>query len=898
MSNLPIWRRLDRIHGPDPAADVKAELRFHIESKTEDLIRRGWLPSAARQEAERQFGNILAVQRAGERIGGRMVQRKRLSDHWSDTLRDIRYTLRTLGRDPGFTVVSIAILALAIGANTAVFSVVNNLLLRPLPFPQSTELVWIAPPPQKCGLSCATYSSDAYEQFRDLSRVYQSVTGYMAFSGPGNIRLTGQGDPPPATGIEVIGNFFQVLGVQPSMGRLFTAEETRPGQHHVVLLSNAFWRHQFNSDPAIIGKAIDMNGAPITVVGVLPPSFDFGSVFSPGARIDLFTPLDLDAERNWGNIVTLMGRLKPGVTLAQAQSDALRVEPSLCWNIKQPRSCGTYVGKDSSMALRTLKEYVSGRLSRSLLVLWSAVGVILLIAGVNLSNLLLARAATRGKEFAIRGALGASRGRIIRQLVLESLILSAGGAVFGLALAYGLVTWVAHQGSIALPLLEQLHLDGQTLAWTVVVAAFTALLFGLIPGLRMASGNLHEAIKDSGAGSGQSRKHNRLRAALVLTEVALACILLVSAGLLLRSFMKVLDIDLGFAPTHAAAIKVEYDDSAPDGNASALKRAAIFSQVITRITAIPGVEAAGVTDYLPLGANRSWGAPRPRGREYKDGSLPSPLVYVISPGYIHAMGMRLHGRDFTWSDTPKSQSVVIINASMARFFWPGEDAVGKMLSGANSSTDVQVAGVVDDVHADNVENSTSWQIYYPFTQAGPNDAQLVIRTSLAPSALASSVLHTLRELNPKQPPADFVPIQAIVDHAVSPRRFFMILVAAFALLGLALAALGIYGVISYSVTQKTQEIGVRMALGATTGRVRRDVLSETLRLTISGLVLGGIGSFVIARIIATLLFATSPWDPLAYAGTVFALVAVALLSGYLPARRASRIHPMEALRNN
>ena len=375
-------------------------------------------------------------------------------------------------------------------------------------------------------------------------------------------------------------------------------------------------------------------------------------------------------------------------------------------------------------------------------------------------------------------------------------------------------------------------------------------------------------------------------------------ILLVSAGLLLRSFMKVLDIDLGFAPTHAAAIKVEYDDSAPDGNASALKRAAIFSQVITRITAIPGVEAAGVTDYLPLGANRSWGAPRPRGRDYKDGSLPSPLVYVISPGYIHAMGMRLHGRDFTWSDTPKSQSVVIINASMARFFWPGEDAVGKMLTGANSSTDVQVAGVVDDVHADNVENSTSWQIYYPFTQAGPNDAQLVIRTSLAPSALASSVLHTLRELNPKQPPADFVPIQAIVDHAVSPRRFFMILVAAFALLGLALAALGIYGVISYSVTQKTQEIGVRMALGATTGRVRRDVLSETLRLTISGLVLGGIGSFVIARIIATLLFATSPWDPLAYAGTVFALVAVALLSGYLPARRASRIHPMEALRNN
>ncbi len=898
MNSAPIWRRYARLLGPDPKADIQDELRFHLEAKTEDLIRRGLRPEAARQEAERQFGNILAVQRAGEHIGGRMVQRKLLSDRWSDTLQDIRYTLRTLGRDPGFTLVSISILALAIGANTAVFSVVNNLLLRPLPFPQSSQLVWIAPPPQKCGLSCATYSSDAYEQFRDQSRVWQSITGYMAFSGPGNIRLTGQGDPPPATGIEVIGNFFEVLGVHPSLGRLFTAEETRPGQHHVTLLSNAFWRHQFNGDPAIIGKVVDMSGTPFTVVGVLPESFDFGAVFLPGAKIDLFTPLDLDAERNWGNIVTLMGRLKPGVALAQAQSDALRVEPSLCWNIKQPRSCGSYVGKDHSMALRTLKDYVSGRMRRSLLVLWSAVGAILLIAGVNLSNLLLARAATRSKEFAIRGALGAGRGQIIRQLLFESLVLSGTGAVLGLAFAYGLVTWLAHQGSVALPLLGLLHLDGQALGWTVLVAIGTALLFGLIPGLRMATGNLQEAIKDSGAGSGQSRRHNRVRAALVLTEVALACVLLVSAGLLLRSFMKVLDIDLGFAPSHAAAIKVEYDDSAPDGNASALKRGAIFQQVIARVAAIPGVEAAGVVDYLPLGANRAWGAPRRKGRDYADGTLPSPLVYVISPGYIHAMGMRLRGRDFTWSDTPASQRVVIINASMARFFWPGEDAVGKMLTGANSSTDVQIAGVVDDVHADSVENSTSWQIYYPFTQAGPNSAELVIRTSLPPSALATSVMHTLRELNPKQPAADFVPIQAIVDRSVSPRRFFMILVGAFATLGLLLAALGIYGVISYSVTQKTQEIGVRMALGASTGRVQREVLMSTMRLALIGITLGTAASFAAARLIASLLFATSPWDPYAYAGTVIALLAVAILSGYIPARRASRIDPMVALRNN
>jgi predicted permease len=897
MKPVPIWRRFDRLLGPNAKADIRAELRFHIDCKTEDLIRQGWRPEAARNEAERQFGNILAVQQIGERIGGSMQQRKRLADYWIDSLQDIRYTFRTLGRDPGFTLVSILILAIAIGANTAVFSVVNDLLLRPLPFPDSQQLVWIAPPPQKCGLSCATYSSDAYETFRDQSRVYQGVTGYMAFSGSDNMRLTGLGDPPPATGIDVIGNFFQVLGVQPSMGRLFTAEETRPGQHRVTLLSNAFWRRQFHSDPAIVGKTIDMNSTPYTVVGVLPPSFDFGAFFSPGARIDLFTPLDLDASRNWGNIVTFMGRLKPGVTLAQAQGDGLRVEPKMCWNNKQPLSCGSYVGKDSSMLLRTLKDYVSGRLRRSLIVLWSAVGAILLIAGVNLSNLLLARAATRAKEFAVRGALGASRARIVGQLLLESLVLSGTGALLGLALAYFLVLWLAHQGSLELPMLAQMHLDGQACGWTILVAIATALLFGLIPGARMASGNLHEAIKDSSAGSGQSRKHNRVRAALVLTEVALACVLLVSAGLLLRSFMKVIDIDLGFAPSRAAAIKVEYDDSAPTGQASAVKRGAIFSQVLNRIGSIPGVEAAGISDYLPLGANRSWGSPCPRGRTCPPGSVPSPLVYVISPGYIHAMGMRLHGRDFTWSDNPTSQPVVLINASMARTLWPGEDAVGKVLAGGGNG-DVTVAGVVDDVHADSVENSTSWQIYYPITQAGPNAAQLVIRTSLQPSALASTVLQALRELNPNQPAAAFLPIQNIVDRAVSPRRFFMILVAAFALLGLSLAALGIYGVISYSVTQKTQEIGVRMALGATTARVRRDVLGETLRLTVSGLILGGIGSFAIARLIATLLFATSPWDLLAYAGTVLALVAVALLSGYLPARRASRIHPMEALRNN
>jgi len=806
---------------------------------------------------------------------------------------DLKYALRTLSRDRGFTLVALVILALAIGANIAVFSVVNTLLLRPLPFPDSRELVWISPLPSDCGLSCDTYSADAYEELRDQSRVYQGLTGYMAFSTPDNLRLTGRGEPQPATSFEVIGNFFQVLGVQPAMGRLFTPDEARGGPHPVTMLANAYWRQQFNADPQIVGKVVELNGTPITVVGVLPDSFDFGAVFSPGAKVDLFTPLDLNLERNWGNIVTLIGRLKPGVTVAQALDDANRVAPNMYFNTKYPQTLGRYKG---DLIPVPLKDYVTGKLRRSLIALWCAVGAILLIAGVNLSNLLLSRTAARAKEFAVRGALGASRGRIVRQLLIESLVLSSSGAALGLGLAAALIAWLAHQGSLALPLLSTLRIDSQALGWTILVAVFTAMMFGLLPGFRMASGNLQEALKDSGAGAGLGRKHERVRAGLVVSEVALACVLLVSAGLLMRSFLKVLDVDLGFQPDRAASIKVDYDDSAPSYEASVAKRSEIFQQVLARVSALPGVETAGMADYLPLGPNREWDTPVPKGKIFAPGQLPDPLVYVITPGFIRAMGIRLQGRDFTWADGPHSQRVVMINASAARVYWPGEDAVGKILM-RDQEEDI-VVGVVDDVHEETVESGAGSQIYYPATQQTPNDAQLVIRTSLPPAALAAPVLRALRELNPKQPAAEFRPIRTIVDRAVSPRRFFILLVAAFATLGLLLAALGIYGVISYSVTQRTQEIGIRMALGATTGHVQLGVIIRTLRLTLIGIATGIVASLVVARAIAALLFNTTATDPITFAAVVLMLATVALFAGYLPARRASHIHPMVALRNN
>ncbi|MFP5228755.1 MAG: ABC transporter permease [Acidobacteriota bacterium] len=816
-------------------------------------------------------------------------------------VQDARYTVRTLGRDVGFTVVAVLILALGIGANVAVFSVVNTILLRPLPFRESQRLVWIAPPPQKCGLSCATYSSDAYEEFVRYTKSYEGVTGYMAFSGPNNLRLTGRGEPVPATGIEVLSNFFQVLGVQPLMGRAFTARESHAGAHPVALLEYGYWKRQFAGDRSIVGKEIDLNGTATTVVGVLPESFDFGAVFSPGERVDVLTPLDLDKERTWGNILTLTARLKPGVTIGQAQAEANLVVGKLCWGERYPDSCGSYVNKHGvSMVVRTLKDYVSGRLRKSLIVLWSAVGMILLIACVNLSNLLLARSSARGKEFAMRTALGANRGRMVRQLMTESLILSAGGALLGLGLAWGVVIWLAHQGggsgTLALPLLSTLHIDGQALGWTVLVATAAALLFGLMPGLRMASGNLLESLKDSGHGSSAGRKHEGVRTALVIAEVALACVLLVGAGLLLRSFLKVLDIDLGFQPDQAASMRVEYDDSAPTDDASAKKRGAIFQQMIARISALPGVKAAGIVDYLPLGPNRAWGTPVPQGKTFPEGALPGPLVYVCTPGYMGAMGMRVNGRDFLWDDGPKSQTVVMINAAAARTYWPGEDAVGKVLMSGNEQ--LHVIGVVDDVHASSVEAEKGWQIYYSAMQKGPNDAQLVIRTQVPPVTLAGSVLRALREMNPNQPAVEFQPMRAIVDRAVSPRRFFMLLVGIFAGLGLLLASLGIYGVIAYGVTRQTQEIGIRMALGASRGRVQRTVLGRTLGLVLLGIAVGTVASFAAARLIASLLFGTQPTDPMTYGGMMVLLLVVALLAGYIPARRASRIDPLVALRTN
>jgi predicted permease len=858
--------------------DLDAELKTHLELAVEENLSKGMPWQEARRQALIRFGG---VEQAKER------QRESRGLHGLETLLlDLRYTMRTLGRDRGFATVAILILALGIGANVVVFSVVNTILLRPLPFYDPSRLVWIAPEHAN-GLSASTYSVDAYEDLRLMNKSYEDVTGYFAFSTEDNHKLTGRSVPQPITGIDVAGNFLHVLGVEPMLGRQFTREESIKGGPPAVMLAYPFWQKQFGGDRSIVGKSIELDNKPATVAGVLPESFDFGAAFSPGARVDILTPLIMDDIRFDGNTIAMIGRLKPGVTVQQSRMEARTLFPQFYWGKRFPDSKGDYTGYPVF-----LKEYVSGKLRRSLLVLWSAVGLILLIVCVNLSNLLLARAAARGKEFALRSALGAGRGRLIRQLLTESLVLAGAGASLGLGLAYALLRYLAHQGSIALPLLNSVKLDGTALVWTVLITVSTAVLFGLVPGIRASRTNVQEALKDGGHGTTEGRQHERMRTALVVSEVALACVLLVGAGLLLRSFLHVLDVDLGFQPSTAAAVRIDYDDG---GKAD--KRSAILQNIANRVGSLPGVEGVGFSDNLPLDRNRSWGSPRIKGKTYKPGELPGAFVYIVSPGYLRAMGMRLRGRDFTWQDNDKSEGAVVLNETAAKGLWPGEDAVGKMA--VLGKKDVRVIGVIADVRDTNVEGKPSWQMYLPMMQSdwGPDGAVLVVRSKLPPEQLAGSVMRTLREINPNQAAVEFRPMQRLVDHAVSPRQFFMMLVGIFAGLGLLLASLGIYGVISYSVTRRTQEIGVRMALGASPGNVQMGVLSKTLRMAAIGIIVGAVASLAVANLIASLLFGTKPTDPITFVVIAVLLGAVAGLAGYLPARRASRINPMVALRN-
>lgn len=871
---LALFRRdhLDR--------ELQAEMATHLDLAIDENLKAGMPPPEARRQALIHFGGI---QQAKENHrDARGIPTLEIF------FEDLRYTFRTLSKDRAFTLIAILILALGIGANIVVFSVVNTLLLRPLPFPNAQQLVWFMGNHGEGGLSGVTYNVGSYEEFARHAQSFQEVTCYQAFWGSSEFNMTGHGDPQHVQAVMVANNFFHTLGITPAVGRTFLPTEHQKGAAPVALLTYSFWQRQFAGDPLVLGNTVNLNNQAVTLVGVLPQSFDFASVFSPGLRVDFFIPAYMDEIRNWGNTVAIVARLKPGISLSQAQAEANYLSPQFRAAHPNPDWFMEYTADLSS-----LKDYVTGKLRRSLFVLWGAVGLILLIVCVNLSSLLLARLASRSKEFAMRSALGATRGRLIRQLLTESLVLSAAGALFGVAIAFAVTSYLAHQGSIVLPLLNTIRVDAAALAWTLLITFLVGILFGIAPGLILSRSNVQENLKDAGRGFSEGRRDHRLRSVLVVSEVALACVLLVGSGLLLRSFLRVLDVDLGFRPAHASVIDINYDPG-PKGE----KTGPALQEILAAVKALPGIQSAGVADMLPLDRDRGWGLVNPS-REYAKDEDQGAIVRIVTPGYLDSIGIRLiEGRDISWQDTLTNQPVVIINETAARRHWPGQSPIGRPARGMDdgSGRPATVIGVVSDVRVSSLESSSGSEIYLPVFY-GPEGAQLVVHSTLPPDVLTASVVPVLRHLNPAQPNNAFRPVQSLVDHSVSPRRFFVFLVAIFAALGLVLAALGIYGVISYSVTRQTQEIGIRMALGATPGRVQFTVLARTLRLALIGITVGVIASFAACKVIASLLFHTEPNDPLTFLAVLFLLVLVAGLAGYFPALRATRIDPSIALRS-
>jgi predicted permease len=798
--------------------------------------------------------------------------------------RDVRYAVRTLCRDAGFAAFAILIVGLGVGASCTIFSVVHTLLIRPLPFRDPGRLVWIANHQDDTNdMSGKTSQTDYLLDMRARNQSFVDLAAYYAFYGLGDAKLIGDGQPERLTSVPVTQNFFPLLGVEPQIGRQFSAEECKQNGPRVAMLSDGLWRRKFAGDPTIIGRALPFDGGPVTVVGVLPGTFDFATVLTPGSRVDMFEPLPLSPEINrQGNTIAIIGRLKPGVSVESARAETAVLGKLLIQEHKERN--------DFEPKVSELTEHVSGRLRPTLVLLACAVGVVMLIVCANLSNLLLARGATRKKEIAIRTAMGAGRGRLIGQMLTESLVLSCCGAALGLLLAFVGTRALAHLTSVSIPLLSDVRIDARVLGFTLVVALLTGMLFGLVPALEVKDLKLHDTLKDSNRGSSQGRGHAWVRGALVVSEIALACVLLVGAGLLIRSFLRVLDVNVGFRPERAAALRIDPNASYKTQE----QKNSYFTEALHRVMSVRGIEAAGLSDSLPLGHNRSWGVAA-KGVQYTPETFPIGFPRIISDGYFRAMGVPLRaGRDFTERDTKGALPVIILNETCARNLWPGEDPIGKIVA---EDVDRTVVGVVGDVHHMALEEGSGNEFYIPMRQTQDyGTVDLVVRTSLPTAELASRLREALRPIEPDLPTGNLRTLQTLVDRAVSPRRFVVLLLGGFAGFALVLASLGIYGVISYSVSQRTQEIGIRMALGASAERLARSILFETLGLAGIGMVVGVAASWLLARTLSGLLFGVTSSDPATFAGMLAILTAVAAIAGYLPARRASRIDPMSALR--
>jgi len=800
--------------------------------------------------------------------------------------RDVVYAFRTMRRDYGFAIFAILIVAFGIGASCTIFSVLNAILIRPLPFRDPGRLVWIANHTDDTNdISGKTVQVNYLLDYWKLNKSFEDLGAYMAFYGPGDAKLIADGQPERLTSVPVTQNFFPLLGVEPRLGRQFSAEECKFNGPRVAMLSDSLWRRRFGADPNIVGKALKFDGGPVTVVGVLPVSFDFGTIFAPGTKVDMYEPFPLTPETNrWGNTLAIVGRLKPEASLGTAQAEAAILGPQL--QRENPKM------NEFDPKLSMLPAHVSGRLRPALLVLASAVGVVMLIVCANLSNLLLARSAARQKEIAIRVALGAERLHLLRQILTESVLLSCSGAVLGVALAFLGARVLMRLSAMKIPLLTDVRVDGAALSFVVLIAVATGLLFGLAPAWSASEVTLHDALKDSNRGSSQGRGHAWMRGALVVAEISLACVLLTGAGLLIRSFLRVLDVNLGFAPEHATALRIDPNENYKTQE----QKNAYFTEALHDVMNVAGIQAAGLSDALPLGWNRSWGFGA-KGVQYKAGHYPEGFPRIISEGYFHAMGIPFKaGRDFTERDTKGTLDVIILNETAARTLFPGQDPIGQIVLA--DQPERTVVGVVGDVRHMTLEEGSGNEFYIPMRQTQDYGVvDLVVRSSLPTTELAPRLREALRPIEPNLPTSNLRTMKTVVDRAASPRQFVVILLGGFAAFALILASLGIYAVISYSVSQRKNEIGIRMALGASPAMVRQLILSETLRLAGVGAVIGLAGALIAGQLATSLLYGVTATDPLTFVAMIAVLGAVAALAGYLPAMRAARIEPVTLLRS-
>ena len=793
----------------------------------------------------------------------------------------VKYALRQLLKSPGFAVTALLTLALGIGACTAMFSLVNAVLLRPLPFRDPNRLAWIENVGTS-GLSARTTRVDTFQAWREGNTSFESLAGYFAFFDFGRRQtMTGSGEPERLRSVAISDNLLDVLGVTPALGRNFTAQECLINGPQVTLLSHAFWQRRFAGDAGVVGRTLTLNDTVVTIVGVLPASFDFDAIFAPGQEIELVRPFPLAPETaRMGNTMFGIGRLKPGVTASAAQADLQVISE----RFKQSIGYGGTLGAK----VTPLSDALRGSFRQAFAVLAGAVLCVLAIACVNLSNLLLARTNVRRQEFAVRVALGARRRHLIQQALAESLLLAAAGAAIGIPLAVWATRALARLDTFGIPLLQNASVDPIALGVTVALTALAGAACGVLPAWHLSRS--HGAQQNATHQRTAGRSATLARSALVVVEVAMACILLVGAGLLFRSFDALLQVDLGFQPQQAMAWRVD----APRSFKSLAEGNQYLDGVVASVAALPGVEAVGLSDVLPLGRNRTWGI-RAKGVDYPPGTGPSVFPRLVDQHYLQAMRVPLRaGRYFDDRDRAGSPRTVIINEHLAHELWPDRDPIGQVITQDGGTT---VIGVVGDVRHGTLEKAGGNEMYLNYRQSGDwAGMEMVVRSTRAPSSLVPEVRAALRSYDPSLPSGDFYELERLIDNAVAPRRLTTRLLGFFSGLALTLAAIGLYGVISQSVVQRTQEIGIRMAIGAQPREVLGLVLASGLRLVAVGVAIGLAGAFALTRVLRTLLFGVTAHDPLTFAGNAALLVAVATVACILPALRATRVNPIIALR--